>query len=246
MQSAQPPVRAVAADAADDGADWALLAGDLGRVFDLEPVVDVLPDGIAPGRAADQLLARAALVAGPVLVLPSRPARRRPRGAIPAEEGAGAGQRARPASGIRRVLIASDGSDEVAAGARTLRRRLVEAGVQSTVLHVLTEDNRPRMWEGSGHHASVWFDELRRRHGATPEALRVVTGEPAHELRAYAASADLVVMLWRHAVTPGRSSLLRSVLVQGIDIPHLLVPLVCLEALAWRPDVAMVRRSTDP
>jgi len=137
---------------------------------------------------------------------------------------------------LRRVLIPSDASDDVAEGARVLRDRLAKAGIRSTILHVLTEDNRPRMWEGSGHHAAQWFDEMRRRHRAGPETLTVVPGDPEHELETYASGVDLVVVLWHHDVSFGHAALLRSVLGRGIGVPHLLVPLVWLGPDLSPPD----------
>jgi len=183
-------------------------------------------------------------VAGPVLFLPSRPVR------WGRDTATASGDRRpvdRAPSGMQRVLIPSDASDEVAAGARALSTRLARAGVQATILHVLTEDNLPRMWEGSGHHAAEWFDELRRRHGATSDVLSVVTGDPHEELRAYATRADLVVMLWRHDTSAGRASVLRSVLRSGIGVPHLLVPLVWIAGPGSNPHGAVAtRRRTDP
>jgi hypothetical protein len=231
----------VVAEAANDAVDWALLVGEVGRAFELEPDVEVLPSGTGRKRAVDRMFAEAAAVPGPVLILPSRPARRGHGSAAP---GALRPPDRQP-SAMGRVLIPSDASDEVAAATAALYARLSGIGVQSTVLHVLTEDNLPRMWEGSGYHAAEWLDELRRRHGAAAGALSVVTGEPQEELRAYAAGADLVVMLWRHDTSAGRAMVLRSVLRNGIMVPHLLVPLHWV-AGARPPDTNEgTRRCTD-
>jgi len=215
------PMLAVVALAPDDDADWAGLVGDVGKVLGLEPATEVLLDGAARGRTVERLLIRAARTGGPVLVLPATARGRRSAPAVAAHQPRADGGLA----SMHRVLIASDASDEVAAGARSLLATLADAGVHATILHVLTAENRPRMWEGSGHHAAVWLDEVRRRHGATADVMRVVTGEPGDELRAHSACADLVVLLWRGELAPGRAAMVRSVLGSGIEIPHLLVPL---------------------
>jgi hypothetical protein len=217
-------VMVVVAEAAGDAGEWGALVGELARALGLEPDVAVLPRSVGRRAAVAAELATASTVPGPVLLLPWR-GRRRGRGRAVL----GTELRRGRVPALRRVLIPSDASDDVAGGARLLRDRLAKAGFRSTILHVLTEDNRPRMWEGSGHHAAQWFDEMRRRHGASPETLTVVPGDPEHELETYASGADLVVVLWRHDVSFGHAALLRSVLQRGIAVPHLLVPLVWLD-----------------
>ncbi len=125
----------------------------------------------------------------------------------------------------------SDASEDVATAARVVLEVLGAAGFRPSILHVLTEDNQPRMWDGSGHNADQWFDEMRRRHGAGPETMTVVTGDPEHELVTFAAGADLVIMLWNHDASSGRAPLLRSMLRRGIAVPHLLVPLAWVATL---------------
>jgi hypothetical protein len=125
----------------------------------------------------------------------------------------------------------SDASDEMAVATRVVMEALLVAGFRPGILLVLTEDNQPRMWEGSGHNADQWFDEMRRRHGAGPETLTVVTGDPEHEFATFAMGADLVIMVWHHDASSDRAPLLRSVLQGGITVPHLLLPLPWVETL---------------
>ena len=132
--------------------------------------------------------------------------------------------------GLHRVLIPSDASPAVTTGVRMLCARLGRVGVRATVLHVLTECNQPRMWEGPGHHAQEWFAEMCRRHGATSDVLTVVSGEPEDQMRAHAAGADLVVLLWASDSHAGHAAVIRSLLAQAIEVPHLLVPLAWIEA----------------
>jgi hypothetical protein len=216
---------------APDADHWALIVGDVGRALDLKPAVEVFSTGPGRSHVVDELLVRASAMRGPVLVLPAgTPTRHRaPSRAAPRDVPGHVGHAA-TAPGVRSVLIPSDATVAVAAGAGILRDRLGTAGVRATFLHVVTDDNRPRMWEGPGHHAAEWFNELCRRHRTQRDALTVVSGRADDQVRAYATSADLVVMLWNREAATGRASVLRSVLVAGIEVPHLLVPLAWIGA----------------
>ena len=219
-QEVSQPLVVVAA-AAEDLEDFELLVTDVARALELVPAPELVAREEGGEKAIGKLLAMASSVSGPLLVLPSR----RHAGAMPDRAGKARGIVAR----MRRVLIPSDGSEEVAAGTRALYRRFTRVGVHVTMLHVMTEDNMPRMWEGSGHHAAAWFDELRRRHGAAPDVLKVVSGEPGHELRVQAGAADLVVLFWRHDSRAGHAAVIRSLFARGIEVPKLLVALEWME-----------------
>lgn len=208
----------VVVDAPGDPRDWDQLIGDVGRAMDLEPVLELLPAGEDAGLGAETLLGRAAAFPGPVLALPTHRAADAPAVA-PGVRRSRNGRRC-----MSHVLIPSDASEDVTAGARILEARLRQGGVHASMLHVLTSQNQPRMWEGAGHYATVWLDELRRRHGAAPEGLQVVTGEAGREVRAYARTADLVVLLWHHDARPGHAAVIRSLLGRGVEVPDLLIP----------------------
>ncbi|HUC36239.1 MAG TPA: hypothetical protein VMR97_03865 [Acidimicrobiales bacterium] len=206
----------VAADA-EALEDFELLVADVAGALDLVPAPELFDREEGGETAMGRLLARASSAAGPLLVLPvggghaGAPGGARKRGAL----------RAR----MRRVLVSSDASEEVAAATRSLHRRFTRAGVHLRMLHVMTADNTPRMWDGPGHHAAAWLDELRRRHGASPEAMSVVGGQPAEQLHEHAGEADLVVLFWRRDSREGHAAVIRSLFARGIEVPKLLVPL---------------------
>jgi len=225
-EATAPRSLTVMAEAPDVAMDWAVLVSEVAHAFDVEPCVVTPEAGTEGAWAADALLAAASAVPGPVLVLPPRLRRRASRHREPV----GGGPPVGGAGALRRVLVPSDASDEVASATRPLVARLQGAGIVSTILHVLTEDNRPRMWEGSGHHADEWFEEMRRRHAVGPDVLRVVTGDPREVLETYVAGTDMVVALWHHEPAGSRAPLLHEVLAASLDVPLLLVPLAWVEA----------------
>jgi hypothetical protein len=207
----------VVAAAAEDLDDFELLVADVARALELVPAPELAAREEVREKTIGKLLTMASSVSGPLLVLPPR----RHAGAVPDR----AGKARQAATRMRRVLIPSDASEEVTAATRALYRRFTRAGVRVTMLHVMTDDNMPRMWEGAGHHAAAWFDELRQKHGAGLDVLKVVSGEPGYELRVRPDAADLVVLFWRHDSRAGHAAVIRSLLVRGIEVPQLLVAL---------------------
>jgi hypothetical protein len=207
----------VVAAAAEDLEDFELLVADVARALELVPAPELVAREEGREKTIGKLLTMASSVSGPLLVLPAR----RHAGAMPDRAGKARGAATR----MRRVLIPSDASEEVTAATRALYRRFTRAGVRVTMLHVMTDDNMPRMWEGSGHHAAAWFDELRQKHGAALDVLKVVSGEPGYELRVQPDAADLVVLFWRHDSRAGHAAVIRSLFIQGIEVPQLLVAL---------------------
>lgn len=207
----------VAAENPSHAVSWKGVVDDVSRVLALEPLVELWPDGAGHEPRVEQLLARAAAVPGPVIVLPAGQVERSP--AIG------------PSSGARlhRLLVPSDASEPVTAAVRALNLRFQRRGVQTVVLHVMTGKNRPPIWEGAGHNAASYFDELRRRHGAASDPVWVVNGEPGREVRVRAGAADVVVLLWSRDVRPGHATVIRSLLHAGIGVPHLLIPLQWIE-----------------
>jgi hypothetical protein len=222
----------------DDGHQWAPLVGAVAGALGLEPPADWIDVGAKDVAARLEV---AAACSGPVLLLPARRSRRA-RDREVNEVGTAVADERAP---FARALIPSDASDEVAAGARAMMQRLAAAGVSSTILHVVTTDNVPRMWEGPGHHARAWFTELFRRHGDGPDLLRVEAGHPAQQVTAYAASVDVVVVLWHGRAAPGRTIVLRSLLERDLDVPVLLVPLAWVRRshrVRWAAGMASSRR----
>jgi hypothetical protein len=211
----------VVASTTEDLEDFAPLLADVAHALGVVSAPKLIPREVGGETAIGTMLALASAAAGPMLVLPVH------------HEGRGVPERLRrersAAVRLRRVLVPSDASEAVAAGTRALYRRLSRAGVQVTMLHVMTEDSTPRIWEGSGHHAAAWFDEMRRRHGPATSALKVVTGDPWKELHDQAGEADLVVLFWRHDSRAGHAAVIRALFAQGIEVPKLLVPLEWIE-----------------
>jgi hypothetical protein len=222
----------VAAADAQDLEDFGLLTADVASALDLVLEPEILARHEDGEGAIRELLSRASAVPGPLIVLPAE--RRRP--AMPDT----AHEERRRALRARCVLVPSDASEDVAAGTRALHGRLSRAGVGVQILHVMTYDRVPRMWEGSGHHAAAWLDELCRRHGAKPDELKVVSGDPRHELRVHAGGASLVVLFWHHDSRTGHAAIVQSLLAQGIEVPHMLVP------IGWMGTHASDDRVRDP
>ena len=219
----KPPLVVVAA-AAEDLADFELLVADVARALELVPEPELVASEEVREKTIGKLLTMASSVSGPLLVLPAK----RHAGATPDRAGKARGAATR----MGRVLIPSDASEEVTVATRALYRRFTRAGVHVTMLHVMTDDNMPRMWEGSGHHAAAWFDELRQKHGAALDVLKVVSGEPEYELRVQPDAADLVVLFWRHDSRAGHAAVIRSLVGRGIEVPQLLVALEWMKGRA--------------
>ncbi len=89
-------------------------------------------------------------------------------------------------------------------------------------IHVLTESTRPAMWEGPGHHAQAWWDEVRLRHQMGSASMSVSSGDPATEILATSRHADLTLVFWRGRTSPNRAPVLRQI-VDNATGPVLLV-----------------------
>jgi len=185
---------------------WQRFVTEVARVIGLAP--SYLP---APADGAlwmTGILRVAAACPGPVLVLPQRPR---------------SAEHEQPPS-LHWAVIASDDSPEVERAARLCTVHLLRSGVRTTIVVVLTESSAPPMWEGAGHHAAAWRNELQRRYGR-PDRLQVVTGPPGSTIREQCAGADLLLLLWHQAIEADRAQVVRSVLEEGALQPCLLVPL---------------------
>lgn len=184
---------------------WSSLVADVAALTGRVPAVQPRPsDGEGGGQRA--LLLFAAATTDPVLLLPPGEAPLRPV----------------PPVRARRILLAMD---RTAAERRVLEpwvRRAREFGAELEQLHVLVEVSRPAMWEGPGHHAEEWREEVRRRHRLGDGELSVRSGDPAAAISSAAARADLVILCWSGETAFGRARVLRRVL-RSVDRPVLLV-----------------------
>ena len=190
---------------------WQAVVSAVARVLELELAVEAMPAVLEGKEPVDAVLERAAVVTGPVLVLPRFDA----APTAPALES--------PVLG--RALAPFDTSDEVAVVIRPLLARLQEAGVEVAQLHVVTTETMPAMWDDSGHHARAWHAELRRRHQVGTASVEVAAGAPPAEVvSARSATVDLVVLCWKRVPHDGRAKVVRAVL-SSIDVPVLLLPI---------------------
>lgn len=205
-----------------DSGSWGPLVDDLARLLALVPSYTPI-DMHGPGWV-DRLLQISAGAPGPVLVLPQA-----------AAPPAGAPRR------LLRVVVASGDAPDVVQGVGLLARHLRRGGVRTTVLVVLANGAVPSMWEGPGHHAAAWRDELQRRHrGAESVEVLPGVGPTGSSLSAHAEDADLLVLLWHRVATVGRALVARSVLGQATGVPCLLVPIAWLASLRARRDPVTV------
>ncbi len=184
---------------------WDNVVAEVAALVGLEPVVESFPAAGGAAERAQALLNAAATMDGAVLVLPHQPA------------GPGAG----PAA-VRRVLVPFDRSGAESDVLDPLIRRALAADLAVEQVHVLTDQSRPAIWEGAGHHARAWLDELRRRYQVGTASLRVRAGSPAAVLCALAAGVDLVVACWSGETGAGRARVLREI-VADTPSPLLLV-----------------------
>lgn len=188
---------------------WKAVATSLGQILGLNLVVERSTVAAGDRERVGAVLHRAAALGGPTLVLPPSPAGERTE--LPVRE-------------LRRVLAPFDASDAVAAAARPFLARLQEAGIEVALLHVVTPETRPTMWNGSGHHAQAWRSELSRRHQVGDAQVEIAVGAPpATLINDRSSKADLVVLFWKCQVLTGRARLVRTVLA-STDVPVLLLP----------------------
>jgi hypothetical protein len=190
---------------------WAPVVASLAGIFGLDPTIEAAPSEHTPRTGAVAVMARAAGVLDPVLVLPA------PEPAEEVDVQVAARQ-------LRRVLVPFDTSPHVAEAIGPVLDRLQAAGVEVTQIHALTVDSAPVMWEGPGHHAAAWHTELRHRHQVGDAALAVVSGPPALAVAAHSGDADLVLLCWKRRPTEGRARVIRGVLASA-TIPVLLTAL---------------------
>ncbi len=185
---------------------WAHVISSVAAIAGLRPVHESRPFPDSPLHHG--VLAVAEADEDPVLVLPPGGSRTT---AVPA---------ATVGSGVAVIPI-----DRSVTERRVLRKwvaGLERAGFEVQQIHLLTESTRPVMWEGPGHHAQAWWDEVKRRHQMGTASLTVSSGDPATEILATSRTADLTVLFWRGCTAPDRAPVLRQI-VDGAIGPVLLV-----------------------
>ena len=192
---------------------WRPTTDQVGRVLALAPVT--VPTGTAVAGEVEDVVALAGRTEGPLLVLPALP---------PVPTGGRT-----PAT---QVLVPFDGTAADARRLRPLVARFRAAGVGTVLMHAMTEETRPRFWEGPGHHARAWRSELRRRHGADEVDLRIARGDPGQAVCEHAGAVDLVVMVWRGDPSVDRAAVVRAALGAPVGVPVLLLPARWADALA--------------
>lgn len=183
---------------------WHDVVATVAALVGLDPVVEPLPARANGEDWAQRVLAAAAGMDGAVLVLPH---------AVPDTE---------TGTTVRRVLVPFDRSEAELTVLRPLIGRALEQELAVQQVHVLSDQSRPAMWEGAGHHAQVWHNELRRSYQVGLANLRVRSGRPGTVLRSLAADADLIVACWNGQATATRAEVLREIL-SGAPPPLLLI-----------------------
>jgi hypothetical protein len=204
MSTTRPRLHVIASLAEPER--WRTLVAEVAALVGMEPVVELPP----PGRAQDVqgILTVAAEMDGAVLVLPNA--------ALTAAGGAVRAAR------LERLLVPIDRSRAEDAVLRPLILRALEQGMAVDQIHLLTQKSQPPMWEGPGHHAQAWHDELHRRHRVGTARLQVRGGQPSAVLGELGGRADLVVVCWGGQVEAGRPKVVREILA-GVVSPVLLL-----------------------
>ena len=207
-------LRVVTCDGGETGDDRALSEA-VGRLAGLAPAFE---DPVGSEEDFDGLEAALRLAASseePVLVLPDRRTSRR------SSSSSRGSSSSRPKT-LRRILVPIDRSVAERSILRAWIARAQALGSAVAELHVLTDATRPAMWEGAGHHAAAWHDELRRRQLVGDASLAVKNGDPVEHLTAAEPRVDLVVSCWGGDPSRGRARILRRVL-EASSVPVLLV-----------------------
>jgi hypothetical protein len=143
-----------------------------------------------------------------------------------------------------RTLVPLDGTDLSALTVRAVIRRVADADVEITVLHVFGAGSTPRFLDHPEYDLPDWAEEFRARYcdvpGVSVEWRRGSPGEAIADV-ARAAGVDAVIMGWGQELGEGRAAAVRGTLAAA-GIPVLLVPRSQAElALAELPDPATPR-----
>jgi nucleotide-binding universal stress UspA family protein len=115
---------------------------------------------------------------------------------------------------FRRLLVPLEGAVGSSRGVLEQLESLLTAEVELTVLHVFTEGTLPTMLDRPVRDLEIWGNEFLTRH--FPSAARIELRQGAVAKRVAEVSgehdADLVVLSWSGATSPGRTAVVRDVL----------------------------------
>ncbi|MCL4449214.1 MAG: hypothetical protein M1483_01490 [Actinobacteria bacterium] len=212
-----------------DASVWDELVARVSTALMLHPLARQLTQEITGDIAilVNDILEIASHIDTPVLLLPFSAARKRLKNGDTPVIGA-VSSPTLTAAVLKRVVIPVDATDLLAAGAVEMANIFHAIGVDTTLLHVIDEHTRPRIWEGVGHYVEAWRQELSIQHKGIPDRskLDTVTGMTSVQIKAYLIQGDLVVVLWNRDPHPDRATILRQLLsAGGLDVPLLLYPL---------------------
>jgi hypothetical protein len=205
-----------------DNLPWAGFVEQVASLLGLTPVVLAVEPSATLQTGPEEVLARAGELTIPLLLLPLAPV------VLDGER--------QSTPGIRRVLLPCEGAPEDTKRLRRLVHRFDRAGVETVMLHAITDDTRPQFWEGAGHHVAAWREEFLRRQGTEKVTFHISTEGPVDAVRAYVGDTDLVALFWRGIATVGRAAVIRAVIGSALPIPVLLIPTAWADArLAAHP-----------
>jgi nucleotide-binding universal stress UspA family protein len=129
---------------------------------------------------------------------------------------------------LHRLLIPLDGTGETASAVHVLLRRLVpDATLDVVALHVFEADDIPAFSDQPGHETEAWTQEFLQRwlpgHGDVTLETRV--GRAADTVRTvvHEVDADIVALGWKQDLSPGRASIVTTLLTAS-DVPVVLLP----------------------
>jgi hypothetical protein len=110
-----------------------------------------------------------------------------------------------PDTGLERVVVALDGSDEVSSALRSVVEEVLPRGTDVLAVHVFEGSATPSFWDRPGRDARLWEGEFLARHYDQPGAQAVLqTASPARWRWTSAVRARRTRSCWRGAGTTRR------------------------------------------
>jgi nucleotide-binding universal stress UspA family protein len=124
-----------------------------------------------------------------------------------------------------RLLLPLEGDNRSSQPVLDALRGLVTAEVEPVVLHVFTNATAPPMLDRPSRDLALWAAEFGARYGPPGASVECRSGAVADQVArgCDAEHADLVVLSWSQAMTPGHAAVVREVLTRAA-IPVLLLP----------------------
>lgn len=125
----------------------------------------------------------------------------------------------------RRLLVPLEGTSSSTRPVLDALHAVVTAPVETIVLHVFTPATTPPMLDRPTRDLALWAAEFGARHGPPGALIEYRSGAVADQVACAcdAEHADLVVLSWSQAMTPGHAEVVREVLARSM-IPVLLLP----------------------